>query len=625
MGRRRQRQQQTPTTITRTARWWILPALLAAVFAAKLLVVSQLHDHPLLQPDGGLDAEAYLQLARRVLGGDVWLGPGLYYVSPLYIYWLTLLLGLSDSLLFVRVCQAALGTAAVGCVFVAARNWFGERAGWCAAGLAALTGVFTFYEIVLFQSSLDVFLTSAALACLSADFRLQPDATPAASTFRWKICLAGTLFGLQILNRPNVVVAVAGIGLALLTMRRFRLALAFALGVAIALTPVVARNAIVSKQFALVSSQGGLNFYIGNHAAATGQYVAVPGVRANIEGQAEDTRRAAEKAVGHPVTDSEASAYYRDQALSWMRDHPAAALRMFGKKLALVFNARHQWLDFSYPYYAHDTGSILWLLVVGPWILVPLGLAGIALGSAGSEGSSGSRSWVLAVFVAFYAVSVAVFFVAERYRLPLLVALCISSGAALAELPQAFRKRTSDLAPRTSARRAAIATLAIAGSLVAAFPFSLPDGRYEERLRLAKVLMNRKDFGAAAMELERAHALRPADTAAEYSLGMALLANGRGQEGVAHLRHSVESGVTVDGARYALANAMLATGDREGAVRLLATYAPAEGDSADSCYQVALIAMDAGVPDVARRYLQRALQLRPGWPEALRALEQISR
>ena len=116
-----------------------------------------------------------------------------------------------------------------------------------------------------------------------------------ASTFRWKIFLAGILFGLQILNRPNVVVAVAGIGLALLTMRRFRLALAFALGVAIALTPVVARNAIVSKQFALVSSQGGLNFYIGNHAAATGQYVAVPGVRANIEGQAEDTRRVGRK------------------------------------------------------------------------------------------------------------------------------------------------------------------------------------------------------------------------------------------------------------------------------------------------------------------------------------------
>ena len=111
--------------------------------------------------------------------------------------------------------------------------------------------------------------------------------------------------------------------------------------------------------------------------------------------------------------------------------------------------------------------------------------------------------------------------------------------------------------------------------------------------------MNRKDFGAAAMELERAHALRPDDTVAEYSLGMALLANGRGQEGVAHLRHAVESGVTVDGARYALANAMLATGDSEGAVGLLATYAPAEGDSADSCYQVALLAMDAGAPDVA--------------------------
>ena len=85
MARRRQRQQQAAQAIARTGGWWALPALLLAVFAAKLLVLSQLQYHPLLQPDGGLDAEAYVQLARRVLGGDVWLGPGLYYVSPLYL------------------------------------------------------------------------------------------------------------------------------------------------------------------------------------------------------------------------------------------------------------------------------------------------------------------------------------------------------------------------------------------------------------------------------------------------------------------------------------------------------------------------------------------------------------
>ena len=62
--------------------------LAGIVVVLKLLVVFQLKGHPLLQPDVGLDTAAYAELARRVLAGDLALGPGLYFVSPLYIYFL---------------------------------------------------------------------------------------------------------------------------------------------------------------------------------------------------------------------------------------------------------------------------------------------------------------------------------------------------------------------------------------------------------------------------------------------------------------------------------------------------------------------------------------------------------
>jgi tetratricopeptide (TPR) repeat protein len=234
------------------------------------------------------------------------------------------------------------------------------------------------------------------------------------------------------------------------------------------------------------------------------------------------------------------------------------------------------------------------------------------------------------VFVALYAISLALFFVAERYRLPLLVALCISAGAAVAELPQAFRKRNSPLAPRAlnGAPRISIATAlvaAAAGAVLTAWPFDVPDGRFEERLRLSKAYMNRRDYAAAVTELENAYKLRPADTVTEFNLGMALVSSGRAEEGIAHVRHAVDAGVPVNGARYALASALLTIGDREGAVALLRSYYPANDESAESCYQVARLAMSAGAPRVAERYLQRALQLRPGWPEALAALERVSR
>ena len=649
-ARRKQRQGRVAAAGPQSAWDWRLPAFLGAVFALKLIVLLQLQHHPLLQPEGVPDSAAYVALAQRVLGGDLALGPGLYYVSPLYIYFLAALLGLSESLTFVRLVQIALGTGAVACVFWTARHWFGPRAAWIAATLAALTGEFTFYEIVVFQSSLDTFLTAAALLCLTgALVDLPPDrlrqgyggsaealrakaeggshaASPVASGlsrkldgFRGKSAAAGLLLGLQILNRPNIVIAVAGVVLTLLLIRQLRVAALLVAGVLIALAPIAIRNAFVAHQFALAGSQGGLNFYIGNHAQATGQYVEVPGVRANMEGQSEDTRKIAEQASGRPLDDGQVSAYFMRLALDWLREHPAAGARLFLKKLALVFNARHQWLDFSYPYYAYDTGSILWMLFVGPWLLVPLGVAGFICVPADRR----QEYLAYAAFVPFYALSVALFFVAERYRLPMFVPLCVTGAASVEILLQAYRKRTSDPAhrpsvvgPRPSARAAAPAAVAIAAAALTAWPFDIDTGRYDERLRLSKVLMNRGDYGEAAIVLEDAHGLRPSNSTVEFNLGMALVAQGRAQEGVAHLRHAVDAGVPVNGARYALARTLLTTGERDEAVRLLRSYQPLPEDTAMSCFQVALLAMDAGAPDVAARYARRALELRPGWPEA---------
>ena len=125
------------------------------MFLLKLFVVWQLHDHPLVQPDVGLDTTAYVELAKKVLAGNVGLGPGVYYVSPLYIYLLAAAYGLTNSFTAVRLLQILLGTASVGFIFLSARDWFGERAAWIAAGLAAFTGLFTFYEALILQASID--------------------------------------------------------------------------------------------------------------------------------------------------------------------------------------------------------------------------------------------------------------------------------------------------------------------------------------------------------------------------------------------------------------------------------------------------------------------------------------
>src|SRR6476469_3009745 len=286
---------------------WRMLLLLALTFVLKLLVLWQLKDHPLTQPESGLDTTAYVHLARDVVGGNLGLGPGLYYVSPFYIYFLAAILCISDSFFFVRMVQIGLGTAAVGLMFFTARRWFGERAAWVTSALAALTGLFTFYEVLLLQSSVDVFFTALALWALTLGLgQTRPDVRGPGSTPY--LLLAGIVWGVQSLNRPNVLLAAIGVALvALVALRRVKPAALLLAGVLAGLAPVVIRNVVVADQWSLVSSHGGLNFYIGNAPEATGFYRLVPGVKPAIVGQEKDTKRIAERATGRPLTDAEVS------------------------------------------------------------------------------------------------------------------------------------------------------------------------------------------------------------------------------------------------------------------------------------------------------------------------------
>jgi 4-amino-4-deoxy-L-arabinose transferase-like glycosyltransferase len=95
----------------------------------------------------------------------------------------------------------------VGFIFLMAREWFNERAAWLAAGLAALTGLFTFYEALILQAAVDPVLTSGGLLALT--LALRPESTARHRT-AWMVA-AGTIFGLASLNRPNMSLAIAGV------------------------------------------------------------------------------------------------------------------------------------------------------------------------------------------------------------------------------------------------------------------------------------------------------------------------------------------------------------------------------------------------------------------------------
>lgn len=612
-----------------------LAAFLTAVFALKLVVVWQLKDHVLLQPDAGLDTSVYLELAHRVAGGDVALGPGLYFVSPLYIYFTAAVLGVTDSLTALRVLQIALGTASVGLIWWMTREWFGGRAAWIAATLAALTGLFTFYETLLLQAALDPFLTACALAALAAALNR--------SRASWFL-VAGLAFGVQALNRPNVLLASAGIVLLLAALRRWRGALLLSAGILVALAPVTLRNAVVAGDWSPVSSHGGVNFYIGNNAEADGTYHAVPGITPSIAGQQADARRVAEQAAGRPLNDAEVSAYFYGLGVSWIAERPGAALALLVRKLHYVFNAAHLSLNYSYPFYAKDAGTLLAVLVVGPWLLIPLGLAGLAW-RAWRLPAGGFAVW--AAFVPLYALGVAVFFVSERYRLPLFVPLCAGSGVALDAIVSGFAARRI--------REAAVLTVASVALLGAAnWPLGLDDARAEERTRMAERMIRLGNFADGkrwSAEAEKIHPapgllhfrigraflaagrtedalghlrksaeIDPKQPEVDFALGQALLETGRAADAVPHLRRAYDARVRVDLSGFDLARALTASGDRSAAIGVLQSVRPGRDDDADSWFALGQLAFELQAVRLAEAFYVQAAQARPTFAVARRQL-----
>jgi Flp pilus assembly protein TadD len=247
----------------------------------------------------------------------------------------------------------------------------------------------------------------------------------------------------------------------------------------------------------------------------------------------------ASAALGREVSDSGASAYFRRLATDWIRAEPAAALALFVRKLFFVFHAQHVALPHSYPFFAYETGSLLRLLPVGPWLLVPLGLAGVLVAVRDRRGSTDDERAAFLVWAAFipgYACGIAVFFVAERYRLALLVPLCVTAGAIIEWTWRRLRQRS-----RRPLAVPIVALVVLATGTNWPMPF-LNDGRWDEGLRLAQRLVITGDYAGAEAWVDRLERSAARPGRAHHGVGMQLVAQDQPARALTHLRQSLAKG-----------------------------------------------------------------------------------
>lgn len=367
---------------------------LAHVLASR---ESPYFDHPII------DALTYHQAAASIAIGrghpDVvfWQPPGYsYFLAGIY------LLARSADLLAPRIVQAALGAlSAVLTAWIGARV-FGRRVGLIAGYVVAAYGTLIYFDGEILSTSLTVVLQLAAVA-----FAIKAgDSKRAEHTW----ILAGLLSG-----AASLVTATSLVFTAVFAVAARRRAAVVLLGAALAIAPATIRNAARGHEFVPISSNGGINFFIGNNP----EYDRTVGIRPD-RFWTEFTREPFREGIR---SQGGASRYWADRSIRWIAKEPGAFLGLQLKKLRLFLGGDEIFRNQAiYPAREHSPvlAALLWKVpgLAFPFgLLLPFAMWGLVV--------AGRRAPLLAAIVLLYTAGVVAFFIAARYRVPLVPYLAI--------------------------------------------------------------------------------------------------------------------------------------------------------------------------------------------------------
>jgi cytochrome c-type biogenesis protein CcmH/NrfG len=182
-----------------------------------------------------------------------------------------------------------------------------------------------------------------------------------------------------------------------------------AAGLSVVLVPIALRNHAITGRFILVSSNAGMNFYIGNCTEADGISSVPVGLRWE-----RIVSRMPQEVLEDPVA---ASRWWTDAAWQEIKASPSAFLGRLGKKALAFFNAREFRNNICYHFFLQTSPSLRW----GPvqlGIVFPLAAWGLLRLWRGRTIGQRRAFFVCVLWIAGYWAAAVVYFVCARYRLP---------------------------------------------------------------------------------------------------------------------------------------------------------------------------------------------------------------
>lgn len=439
------------------------------------------------------DGRVYENAAIDVL--QHWpLGSEPFYLQGLYVYQLALPM-LWGRLAFALLVQLAIVGLGWWLFARTLRSLLGARTAAIALALALAIPALAFYENKFLSAALTI---DCSIALLAAWAWFERGGGSKAAL------LCGVAGGLCVLARPNLVLALPFVALALWWSARRWLPLAcFAIGLAGALAPMAMRNAIVTGDATVFPAHaGGTSFYIGNNASARGVWNPAGVFSGDVTHELDElgtSEREAERIA------AKGRELYR-RAWQDITDDPPRWLWLECRKLWLLTGNDELAQDFDV---RGERELIPWAYPIGLPFGLLLALAVLGAQSWWSQRASDPRMRARLLVLgglAFATIAAnLVFFTSSQHRVPLVIPLVVLAAVGVVELHEHARDRAWLRAHRIVLALAAI--LAVQAMVPARSKARAPSAVHYLNLALA---YDRVGEPAAAMAtVDRAVELRP--------------------------------------------------------------------------------------------------------------------
>ena len=438
--------------------WILLAAFLLRI--VYLVIYSSMPDWDMLT----VDNYYHFNWAKDMSSGNIF-GDTTYFRAPFYIFCLALVFSLfGATLTTARIFGLVIGLASLLLTFLTGKKLFGKRTGLIAAAIQSVYPLILYFESELLLDPLFMMLLQLSVYYFVLWYKEQ--------NLSNLVCMALAL-GLAAITRPNELLFLPLVILFLyfsstLWKQRVKLIALFALLLALIILPITIRNYVAGGEIVLISSQGGINFFIGNNRQSDGVTAAMP-TPLGHNWKIDDIRYLAESETTGELKSSALSDFWYAKTFDEIFKKPLQWGGLFLKKLYYNFSNREISNNRNLAYF-FSQHSLLKFSYFPFAALLALSVLAVATGYNSHWGVR-----LLFILIVVNSVAVALFFFNSRFRLPLLPFYIILSAVGIESLMK--------LSKQNYGRYLLPAALAALAAILSVAPIApLPAGRQPQHL-----------------------------------------------------------------------------------------------------------------------------------------------